>query len=112
MISRYSLMRNSLTESDSVDTQIYPDILTVDFGSFSYTEPPFIVDVDDRLQQFPYLITNAFYKQAAYDDIVFSINNIPHTSLLQNASNNGLPLFSTLKFPTFGDLNAFINGNK
>ena len=82
MISRYDIMTDSITQVDSVDQQVYPDPLSIDYASFQYNEPPYIVDVDDRIQLYAYTVTNAFYKVAAYDDIIFSINNVPHRSLL------------------------------
>jgi hypothetical protein len=82
MVSRYDIMLSSLTEADSVDKQVYPDPLSVNYNLFQYTQPPYIVDIDDRIINFPYITTNAFYGTAEYDDIVFNINGVPHVSLL------------------------------
>jgi hypothetical protein len=100
MISRYDLMKPSITSSDSVDTQAYPDVLSANFGNFNYSQPPFIVQPDFKLQQLPYIITNAFYNVAAYDDIVLLINNVPHISFVDN--------FPSLNFPVLTDLQAFV----
>lgn len=98
MISRYDLMKASPVAD--TDDQVYPDVLTIDFNSFAFTQPPYQVESDERLKTFPYLITNAFYQVAAYDDIVFMINKIPHVSLLDN--------FPILLFPVLSDLVAFM----
>jgi len=100
MISRYDLMVGSNTEYDSVDKQVYPDPLSVDFNSFLYTQPPYIVEPDERLQYRPYLMTNAFYQTAAYDDIILNINGVPHICFIMN--------YSTINFPVYSDLAAFM----
>jgi hypothetical protein len=82
MVSRYDIMIDSITGIDPIDQQVYPDPLVIDYAKFQYNEPPYIVDIDERLQTYPYIITNSLYQVAAYDDIIFSINNIPHRSLL------------------------------
>lgn len=99
MISRYDLMQPSLTATD-IDNQVYPDVLTADFGSFVYTQPPFQVQPNDSLQKLPYITTNGLYNVAAYEDIVFMINNVPHVSLLDN--------FTVILFPVLADLVSFM----
>lgn len=102
MISRYDLMKGSPTAVDT-DNQVYPDVLTVDFTTFTYTQPPFQVEVSDTLQKLPYVISNSFYNVAAYEDIVFMINNVPHVSLLDN--------FDIIKFPVLADILSFVKGS-
>jgi len=108
MISRYDIMNGSETQYDPVDNQVWPDSLSADFESFQFTQPPYIVEPDERLQKYPYIVTNAFYQSTEYDDIIFNINIVPHVSLLFNVDAAGNLLFPTLKFPVISDLTAFM----
>jgi hypothetical protein len=86
--------------SDTTDNQVYPDVLSVDFSSFQFKEPPFVVQVNDQIASKPYIHTSALYKTVAYDDVIFNINNVPHLSMVYN--------FATLNYPTIADLNSFL----
>jgi hypothetical protein len=100
MISRYSMMKES-SVIDTGDNESYPDPLSFSYQDFIYSQPPIILEPTDQLQQKPYILTNAYYSQAAYDDIVLDINNIPHLGLLFN--------YESVKFPVSEDLTSFIN---
>jgi hypothetical protein len=98
MQTRYNLMTSSAVY-DIVDTQAYPDVLIVNFSQFHYAEPPYILPIDDRMKTKPFIITNAFYGVATYEDIIFNINNVSHISQLYN--------FTTMSYPTMNDLSIF-----
>jgi hypothetical protein len=100
MISRYDMMTSSNTSD--IDNQPFPDVLSVDFNSFKYTQPPYQVEPNDSLEKVPYVTASALYGVAAYEDIVFMINNVPHVSLLDN--------FDIIKFPVLVDIVAFMKG--
>lgn len=102
MVSRYDVMKQSATQVDS-DNQPWPDPLSVDFSSFTYSQPPFIYEPDDTFQQRPYVTCFGLYQQAAYDDIILNINNVPHTSQLFT--------FLTINLPVLPDVVGFIKSN-
>ena len=103
MISRYSMMTNSVVSDTDLD--LFPDVLSVDYTKFVFNSPPIVITPDIRLQEKPYYTTNALYGEAAYDDMLFNINNIPHTSLLFDSE--------TLNVPSKEDLLAFMtNGGE
>jgi hypothetical protein len=99
MQSRYDVMKAGST-SDSFDNQVYPDTLSANFGNFTYTQPPYIVIPNYQLELKPYLFCYSYYGVAAYEDIIFNINNVLHISLLSN--------YSQIDFPTLSDLNSFL----
>jgi hypothetical protein len=100
MVSRYDLMSES-SSTDSYDNQSYPDILSFSYQNFNFTEPPIIFQPTDQLQQKPYVITNSYYGQPYYEDIVLDINNVPHIGMIFN--------YNQIKFPSSNDLMSFIN---
>lgn len=99
MFSRYDLMTGSPTQTDPADNQVWPDPLSVDFTSFTLTQAPFILQPDDRLEEYPYLVMYSIYVSAQYDDIILSLNNVPHISKVQN--------FPSIQCPVFSDLAQF-----
>ena len=102
MISRYDVMKQSPTQTDT-DNQPWPDPLSVDFSTFVYNQPPFIYEPDDTFAQRPYLTCYGIYGVAAYDDYVLNINNIPHISQVFDVLNINLPVLS--------DLTNFVKSN-
>ena len=99
MVSRYDMMKAS-DQTDLVTNLVYPDPLSVDYGSFQLTTAPYVVGTDDRFRKYPFLIMYAIYGQAQYDDIILSLNNIPHLSKIQDVD--------TIPIPSQSDLLAFI----
>ena len=99
MQSRYDIMKAGVT-SDSYDAQLYPDTLSANFNNFTYSQPPYVVIPNYQLQLKPYLFCYTYYNVAAYEDLVFNINNVLHISLLSN--------FPSINFPTQADLNTFL----
>jgi hypothetical protein len=100
MISRYDMMKESST-IDPMDNESYPDPLSYSYNDFKFNEPPIVLEPTDQFQQKPYVITNAYYAQAAYEDIVLDINAIPHLGLIFN--------YESIKFPVLGDITSFMN---
>jgi len=91
-----------------IDNQQYPDPLSVDFGSFEITEPPFQYPMDTSFMSKPFQIIQYFLdgstsqdKPAQYDDIILTINNIAHKDLI-NVGDVAI-------IPTRKDILGFIN---
>lgn len=103
MVSRYDVMKQSTTETDT-DNQPWPDPLSVDFSTFIYIQPPFIYEPDDMFSQRPYLTCYGIYTVAAYDDFVMNINNVPHISQVFN--------FLTINLPVLADMVNFIKSKQ
>lgn len=103
MNSRYNAMKDS-TSIDEVDKQNYPDVLSVDYTTFVFSTPPVVINPDTTLQQKPYYFTALpeVYGEPAYDDMLFNVNNVPHTSLLFD--------FPTLNVPSKADVLSFLGG--
>jgi hypothetical protein len=82
---------------DSKTKETYPDPLSIDFSSFEYTEPAIKVEPDETIAQKPYLLMSAQYGVTYYDDIILSLNNIPHLSKLMDFPFLLLPINSDLR---------------
>lgn len=97
-------MLASKTEVDSVDSQLYPDPLSIDFDTLVTTKVPSKFEIDFLSIQKPFLLTAYAYSanEAQYDDIVLSWNNVPHISKLQ--------LEDVLYFPDLVDITSFVKG--
>lgn len=104
MKSRYDIMKGSATEHDPEDLQRFPDPLSIDYSSFEFTEPPLQYEVTYLFLERPYVVTNALYGEPVYDDLILSINNIPHMSTL-DAADEGV----VLSLPGNNDLFSFID---
>lgn len=101
--SRYDAMVPSL-QRDTVDNQPYPDILSLDFNTFEVNEPPFQYLADESLRRRPYQTISYFLENTAraqYDDIVLTLNNIPHKDLISEGT--------FVVIPVMGDIQSFLN---
>lgn len=95
--SRYNLMKAS-AQTD-IDNQTYPDVLSLDLGSFELTEPPVQYIMDDAFKRKPYQVIGYFMNaltNAQYDDIILNINNIPHKDLIEEGNSIILPVLTDL----------------
>jgi hypothetical protein len=92
-------MRPSST-LDKETGEVYPDIFSTNYSSFTFTSSPKKRRVDQRYIEKPYLITYDEYGSFWGDDIILDINLIPHYTYL----NIKLPLY----IPSSADLNSFI----
>lgn len=98
-MTRYDLMQTSSTQYDTKDRQPWPDPLTVDYTKFQFTEPPYNFAVDDTFLFYPYMACSAIYGEAENEDIILSVNKVPHISLMQ--------IEQVIKLPVKKDLIAF-----
>ncbi len=98
MQSRYDLM--DVGVNHDTDSQMYPDSLSVNFSDFKFNEPPYITLPNQQLQEKPYVFCQSYYGSPVLDDVIMNINAVQHSSLIYNQTQ--------IKFPTQGDLNAFI----
>lgn len=100
--SRYDLMVPS--SQVDIDNQQYPDVLSVDMKAFELLEPPIQYPMDQSFKRKPYQIIGYFYRNttnAQYDDIVLTINSIPHKDLIEEGD--------TIIIPVTSDMLNFIN---
>lgn len=93
-------MMTPSTQTDPKTNEAYPDVLVVDYSSFEFSEPAIEYAPDSRMADRPWIVTNALYGEAAYEDIVMMVNNIPHLSKLYD--------YSSVKLPVKNDLIAFM----
>ena len=101
MRSWYDLMVDS-SEYDT-DLQKFPDPLSVNFSAFTFTEPPYQYEIDERFINKPYITMQALYSSPELEDVIFNINNISHISTLQEVTGTGL-----LSLPSSADLQGFL----
>ena len=82
MKSRYDFMKPGVTE-DSVDQDNYPDSLTLIYLEFELQDSVEAVELRDvDIIQF-WNFVHSRYGTAEYDDIILSLNNIPHKNFLK-----------------------------
>lgn len=85
---------------DDVDGETYPDPLTLNYSSFipsQFIESLTLLENDLAR---PWVLFSRKYGQAIYDDVILSLNEVPH--------RNFLTVDQELFFPDIGDLvNAF-----
>jgi len=82
MKSRYDFIVPSSVQ-DEVDNEYYPDILSLNLNALNLEYTPVkkeLTDID--IQKF-WLTTYKIYKTAEYDDMVLSLNGIPHKNFLK-----------------------------
>lgn len=77
MRTRYLVMIDSLSETDSETGEAYPDVMTFPIELFTYTqttiEYPLNVNDIQRIDT----TMNTYYGLAEFDDIVLWLNDIP-----------------------------------
>ena len=105
MRSRYNLMKSS-SDVDLVDLEAFPDPLSVDYSALVLSEAPYQYEVDDKLIEKPFVITNALYGVTELEDIVFDLNNIGHVQQLK------LDQSQIVIFPVSADILSFFSKNR
>lgn len=98
--SRYSIMKES--QEKDIDSETYPDVLSVDYSTFKYTNPPVIAGIDETMTEKFYYKCYSFYGEPQWDDVILNLNSVPHISQLYARE--------TLKFPEKNDLLSFVKG--
>jgi len=82
MKTRYDFMKQSDVQ-DPEDKSFYPDVLSLNLNTFRATQPLTPVEVSDLdLEKF-WWTTQRIYGTAELDDVVLSLNGIPHRNLLK-----------------------------
>ena len=98
-ISRYDYMMEG-SVLDPIDNQVYPDPLSINYNNLSLSEPPIRYEVTEIFIQKPYLFTNRLYGISSMDDIILTLNNIPHISELDKQISNDDNLTKVIAFPS------------
>ena len=82
---------------DPKDGAIYPDPLTLNYNVFKSTEKPGIVELDTGNIERMWLLVAGYYGTAEYDDMLLSLNGIPHKNLLKEGSVFFIPTITDLE---------------
>lgn len=83
--TRYDFMSES-KHLDEKSNSYFPDPLTLDYGAFNMTQrPDREVLTDDNINYF-WRTFMSKYGSRDYEDIVLTLNNIPHKNLLEEHS--------------------------
>lgn len=99
--SRYDFMQKSKT-SDEVTRDLYPDPLTIDYQNIEMNSTPLRDELsDEKISSFWHEAEKA-YGAAIYDDIVLSLNGVPHKNLLKAGD--------TVYFPAVTDIESSFEG--
>lgn len=101
ILSRYNAMKPS--SQKDIDNQPYPDVLSLDFNAFNISIPPFQFFTTETIRHKPYLAFARLWgaKTAEGDDIVLTINNVPHKDLITEGN--------LIIVPVIRDVINFIN---
>lgn len=103
MKTRYDFMKQSSVQ-DTEDKGYYPDVLSLNLNTFKATQaltPKELTDID--IEKF-WWTTHKVYGTAEYDDIVLSLNGIPHRNFLKEGS--------IIFFPAISDIEISLKGSK
>ena len=93
--SRYDFMESSKTP-DEVTGAIYPDPLTLNYNNFELKETVKSDEMtDDKISSF-WHEAEKVYGSAIYDDVVLTLNGVPHKNLLKAGEE--------IYFPTANDI--------
>lgn len=98
-LSRYTLMKSSEV-IDENSGEAYPDIFTVDYSSFDFTEIPSEITIELKHLEKPFYIIKENYGIYVGDDILLNLNLIPHYKYLTAGD--------TFYVPSRVDFNSFI----
>ena len=80
MRSRYDFMTES-TQLD-IDGSHYPDPLSLNYNGFDPKTALTPIELDDESIRYFWWTTYKVYKTAEYDDLVLTLNGVPHKNFL------------------------------
>lgn len=80
--SRYDFMLAGEVQ-DEVTDNLYPDPLSINYFNFTLEEMPQTVKLDNMNINFIWKIANDVYGVPAWDDMVLSLNGVPHINFLK-----------------------------
>ena len=93
--NRYDFMSESSVVDEKTGTY-FPDPLTLDYGSFTMSQrPDKVYLVDDQINYF-WRTYMEEYGTRDYEDVVLTLNNIPHKNFLME--------HSTIYYPDLTDI--------
>ena len=93
--NRYDFMSESSVVDEKTGTY-FPDPLTLDYGSFTMSQrPDKAYLVDDKINYF-WRTYMEEYGTRDYEDVVLTLNNIPHKNFLME--------HSTIYYPELADI--------
>ena len=79
--SRYDFMKDGVT-MDEVTGSFYPDPLTLNYSDFSMSELPIKNTMTEKKIIFLWKEADDFYGNPCWDDMVLTLNGIPHKNFL------------------------------
>lgn len=100
---RYSIVAPS-NQIDEIDGEVYPDILTIPYEAFPFTQKPVKHTISWVEEKKPYRITKDYYARYDVDDILMDLNLIPHKEYID--------VGYTLYIPIARDFVAFLENAK
>lgn len=95
MNSRYDFMREG-TVKDEKSGSLYPDPLSLNYLNFDVTEIPYEDKLTDNKIRLLWLEAQSLYGTACWDDIVLTLNGVPHKNFLRTGDS--------LHFPSQSDI--------
>jgi hypothetical protein len=78
--SRYDFMKDSQVKD--IDNSIYPDVLSLNYNTFIPREPLTPHEMNDEEVTRVWKLMKDYYGVALWDDIVLTLNGVPHRNLL------------------------------
>lgn len=97
MNSRYNFMKEG-TVRDSVSGSLYPDPLSLNYLEFNMvTAPPVVDRMDDAKIMYFWLEVSKYYGNSEWDDVVLTLNGVPHRNLLSHGDMIGFPDIMDIK---------------
>ena len=82
MISRYDFMDDGVA-LDPVSGSRYPDPLSLNYLNFRWSQLPKKDKMSESKILFFWKVAEIYYGSAEYDDIVLTLNGVPHKNLLR-----------------------------
>jgi hypothetical protein len=79
--SRYDFMNEGLT-ADELSGSYYPDPLSLNYLNLQMTSVPIKDTIDDTKAIFFWKEAEDLYGVAGYDDVVLTLNGVPHKNFL------------------------------
>lgn len=96
MRSRYDFMTASSVQ-DEEDSSVYPDPLSLNYNIFTPSQKPDIVELDSSQIERIWLLIAQYYGTAEYDDMLLTLNGVPHKNLLKEGDIFLIPTISDLE---------------
>ena len=94
--NRYDFMKDSAVLDEKTNTY-FPDPLSLDYGSFNMTQRPGKETLtDDKINYF-WRTSMAVYGSRDYEDIVLTLNNVPHKNFLMEHDSIYYPDLSDIR---------------